>query len=131
MKDSICSWGFGGRCKPPKKILRFGALRAVLRHYSRIINKTDKKCCFLHFGRGVQDPLSGDQGGSLDPWTPPLDPPQWCIKRFLRRSRLKKTRRRCRRRHTGHSISSVDLKIPAELKMYIFGLFGGPWVAHK
>ena len=28
------------RCKPPKKILRFGALRAVLRHYSRIINKT-------------------------------------------------------------------------------------------
>ena len=33
----------------------------------------DNKCCFLHFGRGVQDPLSGDQGGggSLDPWTPP------------------------------------------------------------
>ena len=42
------------------------------------LNKTeDNKCCFLHFGRGVQDPLSGDQGGSLDPWTPPpLDPPQ-------------------------------------------------------
>ena len=36
------------------------------------LNKTeDNKCCFLHFGRGVQDPLSGDQGGSLDPWTPP------------------------------------------------------------
>ena len=68
MKDSICSWGFG-------EILRFGALRAVLRHYSRIINKTDKKCCFLHFGRGVQDPLSGDQGGSLDPWTPPGSAP--------------------------------------------------------
>ena len=33
------------------------------------LNKTeDNKCCFLHFGRGVQDPLSGDQGG---PWTPP------------------------------------------------------------
>ena len=78
MKDSICSWGFGG-CKAPKFLLRFGALRAVLRHYSRIINKTDKKCCFLHFGRGVQDPLSGDQGGSLDPWTPPLDPPQLLI----------------------------------------------------
>ena len=46
------------------------------------LNKTeDNKCCFLHFGRGVQDPLSGDQGGggSLDPWTPPpLDPPQSC-----------------------------------------------------
>ena len=77
MKDSICSWGFGGRCKPPQKILRFGALRAVLRHYSRIINKTDTKCCFLHFGRGVQDPLSGDQGGVLGPLDPPpLDPPQ-------------------------------------------------------
>ena len=39
--------------------------------------------------------------------------------RFLRRSRLKKTwRRRRRHRHTGHSISSVDLKIPAELKMH-------------
>ena len=39
------------------------------------LNKTeDNKCCFLHFGRGVQDPLSGDQGGSLDPWTPP---PPW------------------------------------------------------
>ena len=43
-------------------------------------NKTeDDKCCFLHFGRGVQDPLSGDQGGSLDPWTPPpwIRPRQW------------------------------------------------------
>ena len=43
------------------------------------LNKTeDNKCCFLHFGRGVQDPLSRDQGGG--PWTPgpppPLDPPQ-------------------------------------------------------
>ena len=35
------------------------------------------KCCFLHFGRGVQDPLSGDQGGVLGPLDPPpLDPPQ-------------------------------------------------------
>ena len=32
--------GVWGRCKHPKKKLRFGALRAVLRHYSRIINKT-------------------------------------------------------------------------------------------
>ena len=65
-----------GVCKPPKKILRFGALRAVLRHYSRIINKTDKKCCFLHFGRGVQDPLSGDQGGVLGPLDPPGSAPE-------------------------------------------------------
>ena len=42
--------------------------------------------------------------------------------RLLRRSRLKKTRQqqqrqqRRRRRHTGHDISSVDLKILAELK---------------
>ena len=37
--------------------------------------------------------------------------------RLLRRIRLKKTRRRPqRRRHTPHSISSVDLKILAELK---------------
>ena len=43
-------------------------------------NKTeDNKCCFLHFGRGVQDPLSGDQGGggSLDPWTPPGSAPAY------------------------------------------------------
>ena len=41
------------------------------------LNKTeDNKCCFLHFGRGVQDPLSGDQGGSLDPWTPPGSAPE-------------------------------------------------------
>ena len=45
------------------------------------LNKTeDNKCCFLHFGRGVQDPLSGDQGGSLDPWTPP--PPGSAPERF-------------------------------------------------
>ena len=83
--------------------LRFGALRAVLRHYSRIINKKfteffhffsnknipsyfldvilcnshNKYICF-HFGRGVQDPLSGDQGG---PWTP--GPPPWIRPRIL------------------------------------------------
>ena len=39
------------------------------------LNKTeDNKCCFLHFGRGVQDPLSGDQGGG-GPWTPGPPPP--------------------------------------------------------
>ena len=36
------------------------------------LNKTeDNKCCFLYFGRGVQDPLSGDQGGVLGPLDPP------------------------------------------------------------
>ena len=38
------------------------------------LNKTeDNKCCFLHFGRGVQDPFSGTRGGG--PWTPGPPPP--------------------------------------------------------
>ena len=59
-----------------QKILRFGALRAVLRHYSRIINKQIKNAVFFILEEGSRPPLWGPGGvlGPLDP--PPLDPPQ-------------------------------------------------------